>query len=375
MLIVMRWPVGGIRTFCRYVYNHFDNNRFRFTILAPELDELKVLAKDLKDYEIKWVAIKYSGNVYNRLFLGTMKCINRDDVDIIHSHGISAGLLCSIPAKLFSIPHLMTSHDSFNDNQFSGIIGVIKKATLIAGLILIDKIHYVSHEAKKNFYHHLPLLKRFEDKSFVARNGIMISQFHISERRNFQEELKLDPKTFLVGFMGRFMAPKGFRYLIDAVEIIDRKENVDFPFKVICFGWGGFIREEQNMIRRKRLSNYFIFLPFTSNVAVSLKGLNVLAIPSLWEACPLIPMEAMVAGVPVIGTDCRGLREIMTDNKLSARKIPSRDSRALADAILDEMKSPSIQNAMKYVDRAISLFDVKAQAKIIEKRVLSLLKF
>ncbi|BCS97089.1 hypothetical protein DSLASN_27210 [Desulfoluna limicola] len=65
----------------------------------------------------------------------------------------------------------------------------------------------------------------------------------------------------------------------------------------------------------------------------------------------------------------------MTDNKLSARKIPSRDSRALADAILDEMKSPSIQNAMKYVDRAISLFDVKAQAKIIEKRVLSLLKF
>ena len=39
----------------------------------------------------------------------------------------------------------------------------------------------------------------------------------------------------------------------------------------------------------------------------------LLAVPSLWEALPLLPMEAMVAGVPVLGTDCIGLREVLRD--------------------------------------------------------------
>jgi glycosyltransferase involved in cell wall biosynthesis len=53
--------------------------------------------------------------------------------------------------------------------------------------------------------------------------------------------------------------------------------------------------------------------------------------PSLWEASGLLAMEAMVAGVPVIGTDCLGLRETLADTP--AIRVPPNDARQLSQAL------------------------------------------
>ena len=89
---------------------------------------------------------------------------------------------------------------------------------------------------------------------------------------------------------------------------------------MLCFGWGGFIREEQVEIKRRGLENNFHFLPFQENPARAIRGVDVVVMPSLWEACPLLPMEVLVAGVPVIGTDCVGMREVLLDTP--ARVVP-----------------------------------------------------
>lgn len=372
MLVVMRWPVGGIRTFCRYVYNQFDKDRYRFTVLAPEADETTHLADDLKNYDINWITTTYGGS---RAYLPpstVAKTIALGNFDIIHSHGLSAGLLSALPAKLAGIPHLMTLHDSFNESQLSGLQGMVKKILISIGLLFVDTIHHVSHDAKENMLKYLPIARRLEAKIIVARNGIIVTEFLNSRRRDYFQELGLEPGVFLVGFLGRFMAPKGFGCLIDAVGILDREKNVDPSIRILCFGWGGFIREDQHKIREKGLEKYFIFLPFTADVAASLKGLDVLAIPSLWEACPLLPMEAMVAGLPIIGTNCRGLREVMLDNNVSVRKIRAGDSRALAEAIMSEIETPRREQAEMYVARAEKLFDVRHQAVVIQARVLEL---
>ena len=49
ILLVVRWPVGGIRTFMRYVYSRFDPLKYKFTIVAPEVEELRTLLKDLSE--------------------------------------------------------------------------------------------------------------------------------------------------------------------------------------------------------------------------------------------------------------------------------------------------------------------------------------
>jgi hypothetical protein len=53
ILLVVRWPVGGIRTFLNYVYNYFDPDFYDFSIVAPNVKELKVLLENLKKFNLR----------------------------------------------------------------------------------------------------------------------------------------------------------------------------------------------------------------------------------------------------------------------------------------------------------------------------------
>lgn len=371
ILIVMRWPVGGIRTFCRYVYNNFDKKKFKFTILAPAVKELDNLLDDLKDYEVQTIKTSFAGDMAYLSYSTITSTIIKGRYDIIHSHGLSAGIYCSLPAKIKRVPHIMTVHGVFNKKDFTGFSGIIKNLSFSILIQLIDCIHHVSCDARDNFFQYIPISKMFKKKHVVVLNGINVDQFVDAKPRDYYKEFNLPENLFIIGYMGRFMPEKGFTYLVDAVEILIKKFKIT-NIKIICFGWGGYIREEQEKIKLKDLDNFFIFLPFIPNVASSLKGFDVLAIPSLQEACPLLPMEAMVVGVPIVGTDCIGLREVLKNNKSSVKMISKKDSFALAFALKSELIKSSKNEANIFKHKALELFDVRLRAKDLEKIFISL---
>ena len=76
------------------------------------------------------------------------------------------------------------------------------------------------------------------------------------------------------------------------INYYDRKD-----FRVVTVGgFGGFIREYKKEIEKKNLKDYFIFLNFQEKVAPVMKMFDILLIPSLGEACPLVPMEGLICG-------------------------------------------------------------------------------
>jgi glycosyltransferase involved in cell wall biosynthesis len=113
------------------------------------------------------------------------------------------------------------------------------------------------------------------------------------------------------------------------------------------------------------------FLPFVPDVAPILKGLDVVVMPSLWEACGMLAMEAMVAGVPVIGTSCVGLREVLSGTPSVV--VPPRDGAGLAAALLAEMERPTADSAKAFASEAARRFDVKEKALMLEKLMLQFL--
>ena len=168
------------------------------------------------------------------------------------------------------------------------------------------------------------------------------------------------------------MAQKGFGYLVDALDLLSKKENLTKKLLVVSFGEDGFIREEKALIVERGLEQYFRFLPFTPNVAGVIKALDVVVMPSLWEACPLLPMEVFICGTPLIATDCIGLREVIEGTP--ARIIKPRDSHALANALLQELSDDSsVSTTKKYIEQAKVRYDVKKQAQEIHDRYLALL--
>lgn len=371
ILLVVRYPVGGIRTFFRYVYKNFDAKKYHFTLVAPDLPETRMLLEDLKGLDLSYEPTEK--DVTNRtLFRIASRLIRNGSFDLVHSHGYTAGV-CSIVGALWTrTPHILTCHEVLTDGQFVGLLGVVKKVVLGIILLMIDCIHCVSHDARANLLASLPILKLFKRNVIVIHNGIEVSRFLYAETRDLRRELELPPSTFLIGFLGRFMSPKGFKYLVAALgEIVKKRDLPRLPV-LLCFGEDGFMREERDEVKKLGLAEAVYFLPFVGDVGPTLKGLDVIAIPSLWEACPLLPMEAMVAGIPVIGTDCVGLREVLRDTP--ATVVSTRDSVGLAAALVMEMKTPTKAKTSNFSLKAAARFNVNERAVEFENLMLRQLK-
>ena len=359
ILVVLRW-LGGIRTFCRYVYNEFDKERFAFTFLAPDVPEMQYLLDDLKIFEITFIPVKCDPahahldwkTVYKKILMG--------DFDLIHSHGFTAGAYSAIPAYGKRIPHIMTLHEVFTDGQFSGWKGLLKKRFVHFILPYINLTHCVSHSAGENYFEYLPEMKN-KCKMVVIPNGIEVDRFLNPERMNLKKELSLQDDTFLIGFFGRFMSPKGFRYLIDALNILVIGKRTSRKPMVIAVNDGGFLSAERRRIAELGLNEYVTFMPFQPNPAPVMKGMDVIVMPSLWEGCGLQAMETLVSGVPFIGTDIPAIREMLEGTP--GKMVPPRDAESLAEAICREMEKPSRKEAEGYIYSAAERFDVKKQAK------------
>ena len=55
------------------------------------------------------------------------------------------------------------------------------------------------------------------------------------------------------------------------------------------------------------------YLGYVDDVRAVLSAADVLIAPSRWEGFPLAPAEAMACGLPVIGSDVPGLRDLVLD--------------------------------------------------------------
>jgi len=359
VLLVVRWPVGGIRTHLKYVYPLLVQKLggMQLTLLGPCMGEMELIKRDLAALQVRFIEPDSRTNV--ALARAVDHEIAGGDVDLVHSHGFTAACCAALPARWRRVPHLATIHDILQDSQFVGSKGIARRLGFRVLLNLVDVVHAVGNEAGENLVAYLG--RGIGSRLRVIRNGILTEPVLQAAPRDLRTELGLQSSAFIVGYFGRFMAQKGFRYLVEAVRLLrDREGNqLHRPVHVVALGADGFVREERAALERAGLRSYFSFLPHVPELASTLKAVDVVAIPSLWEAMPLLPMEAMVAGVPVVGTNCIGLGEILVDSPSAI--VSPRDAVALAGALEHEANSSSRAAAEGFVPRAVERFDVANQ--------------
>lgn len=362
VLLVVRWPVGGIRTFMRYVYRRFPVDSFRFVLIAPDHAETRVLLEDLAGLDLTFSPVSANPPPFE-LVWAVFRQLGPGGFGLVHSHGFTSGTCAALPAALMKVPHVMTSHDVLGAGQFSGTFGGLKRFAMKMAFSLIGTIHSVSHDAQANLLGYFPGLR---NRCRVIPNGIETEPFENAEPRNLRQELGVESDVFLVGFLGRFMRQKGFVHVVEAVELLSQ-ENVRRNFLVVALGEGGFVREERAALEQRGLEAYFRFLPFTPHVASVLKGLDLVVMPSLWEACGLLAMETLCCGVPLIASNCIGLREVVRETP--AIVVEAGDSVALAKAIRGCFDCDVRQRFVDYVPSAVKRYDVQRTAKAIEKMI------
>jgi glycosyltransferase involved in cell wall biosynthesis len=138
-------------------------------------------------------------------------------------------------------------------------------------------------------------------------------------------------------FVGRLAAVKGVPVLLEAL-VEARRENPELHLSLI--GDGPERAELEAEAQALGLGHAVQFLGYRSQSAVAemLSEVDALVLPSFAEGVPVVLMEAMAAGLPVVTTRIAGIPELVEDG-VSGHVVSPGDvdalSRALRDVLAD----------------------------------------
>ncbi|OGW53816.1 MAG: hypothetical protein A2Y81_04415, partial [Nitrospirae bacterium RBG_13_43_8] len=264
ILIPIRRPVGGIRTYLKYTYGNLDEKVYELSFLIDSNEWLKRIRDSFNGFRIKvFCARRKNSNV--SMLLSIFFLLMRNKYHIIHSQGLTAGMISVIVNIIFRRPHIITLHQVFGQGCFSDKFfdkhARPKKYTIEIILRNVDIIQCVSDDAKENLLEFFPGLQKIQDKIITIRNGIDVEEFSSFKKLDTKPFERSNYK-FYIGFIGRYMPEKGFPYIIDAVDAIvhDLKEK---DIRVISVGGSsGFLRKYKREIEKRALTEYFEFLDF-----------------------------------------------------------------------------------------------------------------
>jgi glycosyltransferase involved in cell wall biosynthesis len=142
-----------------------------------------------------------------------------------------------------------------------------------------------------------------------------------------------------IGFIGRLDPIKRVEDLVAALSLLKGDYTLDI------FGQGRERAQIQSMISRLDLEDRAILRGEIAGSAAALAKIDVLALPSDAEGFGLVLIEAMAAGVPVIGTNVPGICDVIEDG-VSGLLVPPRDPRALANAIEKILNDRSLREKL-----------------------------
>lgn len=357
ILVVARWPVGGIRTHLLANYSALHQEGFRFTVVGPAGDALESLAAAFGAMdEVEFVGAPVE-NRRCRLWPVVRGLLRERRFGLLHSHGHTAAVHSALANLGSGVPHVITLHEPLRGNQFTGLLGRLKRWTLGRALAQADTILTVSDDARTNVLEYFAVLRSRGARVLTVPNGIPSWRYahpFQGPAKVLREQLGLSSEPLLMGFLGRFMPEKGFPVLLDAVERLVQ-EDLRRPFHLAAFGSSDYRREYQKAILRRGLEKFVTLHDFVSDVQPILRQLDLVVVPSLWEASSLISMEAMAAGVPVLGSDCIGLREVLRNTP--SRLAAANNAAALADALRAALDEPWTEAARAFAAEARARFD------------------
>ena len=179
---------------------------------------------------------------------------------------------------------------------------------------------------------------------------------------------KAEDGRFTVLSVGTLHEVKGQKDLVEACRLL-QEDGVDVVCKLV--GDGPDRKALSRQIAAAGLEGRVILLGRRdrSEIAGLLQGADVLAAPSAptkrgkREGIPIVLMEAMASGVPVVASRISGIPELVEDG-VSGLLVPPRDPRSLADALARLHADSSLREALAPAGRAKveAEFDVRQNA-------------
>jgi glycosyltransferase involved in cell wall biosynthesis len=239
----------------------------------------------------------------------------RDRIEHLHAHfGTNPAAIAMFASQLSGTPYSFTAHGS---EEF-------EKAPLLS---LDEKLHHAAFAICVSSFGKSQLMRWSQPDQWSK-----IEVVHCGVDKDFLETPpQAPPATPRLVCVGRFVAVKAHLVLVGAVRHL-RAMNINC--EVVLVGDGPMRSEIEDAIRSAGLERQFVFAGWGTGDRVKAEILSsrALILPSFSENMPIVIMEAMALGRPVISTYVAGIPELVQPGE-TGWLVPASDEVALAEAM------------------------------------------
>lgn len=333
--------LGSLGHEVHYVTNvsPLKENAFDRNVIVHEIRSAKVLAN--KSF-YAWAFCHVSGNV--RAFQQALRTLRKENYsfDVIHSHGNLASVLLSQWEK--TVPLVYTVHDTppYSCSYGSLTETIIHHASFqsvdLNAWRKADQLVSVSRNLKKE------IMKKGipSEKINVVYSGVDDEFLRGKSQKKSLDVLreKYGIMDHYCLFVGRLAHRKGLEYFLYALE---RANDV----KCVIAGDGPQKGSLLSLTSTLGLQDQVVFVGFVpqDDLRHFYAGADFLVLPSLAEGLPLVILEALASGTPVIASNVAGIPEIVSDG-YNGLLVPPKDTEALSEAMQKLASNPELRNEM-----------------------------
>lgn len=263
--------LGGIETHLMNLCEELVKRHYECSIIFVCAYENNILYSMCKDRGLNYSACTS--------FTDLVHLLRKDRPDIIHAHGYKANIYARLIGMLCKIAIVTTFHAG---EQHKGRLKL-----------------YNFLDRWSSFFSNNICINKAIAKKLPSSATIIPSFVYMPDKPN---QLKMD-KPFHIYFIGRVSPEKGpFRFCQLA-------ENSSEEFEWHMVGTGPLLKECHNLYQKS-----LQFHGAVTNMEEVWPEVDLLCITSTEEGLPLVLLEAMSRGIPVVSFDVGTIKEVLSEN-------------------------------------------------------------
>ncbi|MGY1722112.1 glycosyltransferase [Blastococcus sp. SYSU DS0533] len=273
-----------------------------------------------------------------RQFLRIRAHIRRHRYDVVHTHTSVAGAMGRLAAWSAGTPvrvHML--------HAYAGHAGVPQpKRSLFRAVERALGLITTHHVAGSRFIRDVGVRTRVLRPGAVTvihySSRMAVGDASAADRARLREELGLPQDALLVALVGRIEDQKGVDLLVRAVPALVAQVP---RAHVVVVGDGTRRAECEALAAELGVADSVHFTGWRHDLADVVRAIDVLALPSRWEAFGIVNLEAMAAARPVVGFAVEGIPEVVVHGETGLLS-PAGDVAALARDLVRVLTDPEL---------------------------------
>lgn len=279
----------------------------------------KVPDDDFFVHRVHYPKVKIFGSMF--FWINIFFALKKIKPDIVHCQTVQMGVCGFLFKKIYKIPYIVWCHGFDVYFPWPGK-KMISRFVLNNANAIVALTGHMKQELQK-------LCKK---NIIILPNGIDFGKFQGFSKQAIRDRLNISSQEKIIVFIGGLRPVKGVIYLIEAFKIISQKVS---EAKLFLVGNGAERKNLEEAVAKNGLSGCVRFIGEIPHEKIPeyLAMADMFVLPSLSEGFPLVILEAMASGLPIVASNVRGLPEIVKEGESGFLAEP-KNSHQIAEKIL-----------------------------------------